>query len=55
MVLIVCITIAWLLGAIVVLSRLFSTSLKIEEMLKYGQNDAGKFRIPNYLMDNLML
>jgi hypothetical protein len=39
LVLIVCFTIAWLLGTIVVLSRLFSTSLKIEEMLKYGKCD----------------
>jgi hypothetical protein len=43
---IVCFTIAWLLGTIVVLSRLFSTSIKIEEMLKYGkcENDEGNRR-----------
>uniref|UniRef100_A0AC34FBP5 Uncharacterized protein n=1 Tax=Panagrolaimus sp. ES5 TaxID=591445 RepID=A0AC34FBP5_9BILA len=40
LVFIVCFTIAWLLGTIVVLSRLFSTSLKIEEMLKYGKCDS---------------
>ncbi|KAE9548090.1 hypothetical protein FO519_008696 [Halicephalobus sp. NKZ332] len=40
LVLIVCITIAWLLGIIVVLSRMFSTGLKIEQMLKFGQADS---------------
>jgi hypothetical protein len=42
LVLMVCFTIAWLLGTIVILSRLFSTSLKIEEMLKYGKCDTAE-------------